>query len=227
MASQPLLTASWRDLALINFEADSALLTPHLPEQTELDLWNGKTLVSLVGFRFLDTKVLGVSVPYHSDFDEVNLRFYVRGAQGRGVVFIKEIVAKRAVALLARLLYRENYVAAPMEHEIERGDRHLSVKYAWRWRGRNNFLTVRAEGEPFQPQEDSAEAFILEHYWGYKGSIAYRVDHPPWRAWKVIDSNCDVDGDALYGKGFGSVLRAKPVSAMLAEGSPVSVFRSN
>ena len=34
--------------------------------------------VSLVGFRFLNTRVLGVSIPFHRDFDEVNLRFYVR-----------------------------------------------------------------------------------------------------------------------------------------------------
>jgi len=101
---RPFLTASWRDLAIINFEVDPALIAPHVPAGTELDLWRGKALLSLVGFRFLDTRVLGLSVPFHTSFDEVNLRFYVRGAEGRGVVFIKEIVPKRAVVGVAKLL---------------------------------------------------------------------------------------------------------------------------
>ncbi len=220
-AHRPFLTAAWRDLAVLNFEVNPSVLAPYVPAKTELDLWQGKTLVSLVGFRFLETKVLGVSVPFHTDFDEVNLRFYVRGAEGRGVVFIKEIVPKRAVAGVARLLYGENYVTAPIEHRIERG---RSVSYTWQWQGRQNYVAIDAAGEPWLPAEDSAEAFILEHYWGYKHS-AYRVEHPRWRVWTVTAARCDVGGDALYGAGFGEVLQAAPVSAMLAEGSEVAVFR--
>ena len=187
--------------------------------------------MSLVGFQFLDTAVSGRSIPFHRDFDEVNLRFYVRGVEGRGVVFIKEIVPRRAIAWVARLLYQENYVTAPMQHTIERSSGRLSAGYSWRWRGRSSFLAIEGEGEPSVPPADSAEAFILEHYWGYTrlrggGSAAYRVEHPAWRVWRVLKTAYEVDGDALYGAGLSALLRRAPVSAILAEGSEVAVFRA-
>src|SRR5690349_11602298 len=90
------LTAQWRDLAMLNYNVDPALLQPFVPAGTELDLWNGRAFLSLVGFRFLDTKVRGISFPFHSNFEEVNLRLYVQRRDGlmikRGVVFIREIV---------------------------------------------------------------------------------------------------------------------------------------
>src|ERR1700758_642536 len=110
------LTAEWRMLAMLNFEVDPALLEAHLPHGCELDLWNRKTLVSLVGFQFLNTRVMGTVIPFHRNFEEVNLRFYVRGCEGRGVVFIREIVPRRAITAVARTLYGENYVTAPLEH---------------------------------------------------------------------------------------------------------------
>ncbi len=230
MNPRPFLTAVWRDLAVLNFEVHPSLLAPHLPAGTELDLWKGNALVSLVGFQFLDTKVFGLPIPFHRNFEEVNLRFYVRGALGRGVVFIREIAPRRAVAGVARLLYSERYVALPMEHAIERNGGRLSVSYGWKQNGRRNFFAVEAEGEPALPVGGSPEEFIFEHYCGYTrmrggGSRAYRVDHPAWRVWTVKAAECDVDGDTLYGAGLGEVLRGPSCSAMLGEGSPVSVFR--
>jgi uncharacterized protein YqjF (DUF2071 family) len=218
------LTAEWRDLAVLNFEADPAILRPFLPARTELDLWQGKALISLVGFRFLKTRVLGLRIPFHTDFDEVNLRFYVRGEQGRGAVFIKELVPKRAVALIARTVYGERYAAAPMSHWKESSGGRTSVSYVWRWRGVENFFEVTAEGDPEPMREGSAEAFIFEHYWGY-GSKTYRVEHPSWRVWRATAGRTLIDGDAIYGPGFGAILAGPPVSCMRAEGSEVSVFR--
>jgi uncharacterized protein YqjF (DUF2071 family) len=98
------LTAEWRNLAMLNYEVDQSLLLPFVPSGTTLDQWEGKTYVSLVGFRFLKTRVLGLPVPFHTNFDEVNLRFYVRrriaGDVRRGVVFIREIVPRWAIASL-------------------------------------------------------------------------------------------------------------------------------
>src|SRR5688572_22928209 len=95
------------------------MLAALVPHGTALDLWRGRCLVSVVGFRFLDTRVLGVPVPGHRDFDEVNLRFYVRrahddGALRRGVTFVREIVPRRAIALVARATYNEPYCTLPM-----------------------------------------------------------------------------------------------------------------
>jgi hypothetical protein len=120
---KPLLTANWRYLAMLNFVVDPAILAPLVPPGTELDFENGETFVSVVGFLFLDTRLLGLPIPVHRDFEEVNLRFYVRkksaDAWRRGVVFIRELVPKRAIALIARTFYGEPYLALPMKHEIE------------------------------------------------------------------------------------------------------------
>ena len=113
------LTANWEYLAMINYETDPNILNPYVPPGTELDVWKGKTYISIVGFLFKNTRVKGVKIPFHSNFEEINLRFYVRfNSQGqwkRGVVFIKEIVPKKAIAFVARSIYNENYIALPTD----------------------------------------------------------------------------------------------------------------
>src|SRR5260370_13386865 len=130
------LSAEWRDLVMLKYEVDSRFLDKYVPSGTVLDSFLGKTYVSLVGFRFCRTKLFGsLAVPLHSDFDEVNLRFYVRRKEGdenrRGVVFIAEIVPKQAVATMARLLYGEDYVCVLMKHPISRDGSKKTVEYQW------------------------------------------------------------------------------------------------
>jgi uncharacterized protein YqjF (DUF2071 family) len=159
---------------MLNFEIDPGAITDLVPSGTELDSWNGTTFISLVGFRFLNTRVLGVGIPFHKNFSEVNLRFYVRrkteGAWRRGVVFIKEVVPRRAIAWVARMVYNENYVALPMRHEMLRPVATSSpgrATYEWRYEGRWQQLSLRFSGSSFMPAEDSQECFITEHHWGY------------------------------------------------------------
>jgi hypothetical protein len=230
------LTAQWRDLAMLNYEIAPAVLTPYVPRGTELDAWNGRTLVSVVGFRFIDTRVRGVAVPLHRDFEELNLRFYVRreaeDGWRRGVVFVKEVVPRRAVAWLARVLYNENYVALPMRHaiatEVAGAACVRRVSYEWlhgrRWHG----ISVQCAGAGALPKEESEETFISEHYWGYVrqrdgGTVEYRVEHPRWAVAcaDVATLHCDVA--AFYGPEFATFLAGRPTSAFLADGSPVTV----
>src|SRR5271155_4390270 len=94
-ADRVFLTAQWQHLAMLNYEVDASLLLPFVPAGTEIDRFEGKIFASLVGFRFLKTKLFGfVPVPMYSNFEEVNLRFYVRRQEHneirRGVVFIQE-----------------------------------------------------------------------------------------------------------------------------------------
>jgi hypothetical protein len=82
-APKVFLTADWRDLLMLNYEVEPGLLEQFVPKGTELDTFNGKTYVSLVGFRFRNTKYRGwIPVPFHSEFAEINLRFYVRRRNG-------------------------------------------------------------------------------------------------------------------------------------------------
>lgn len=237
------LTAEWRFLAMLNYAADPKLLHPLVPPGTELDEWNGTTYVSMVGFLFLDTRVFGFPIPYHRDFEEVNLRFYVRrqGPEGwrRGVVFVKEIVPRRAIALAARLFYEEPYVALPMRHRVDRREaegeganslcENGAVEYGWRFQGRWNTLRVVTTGSPEPLREGSEAAFITEHYWGYTARrndcAEYRVEHPPWRVWRASEARLDCDVGALYGPAFVEPLAAAPLSAFVAEGSPIKVRR--
>lgn len=228
----PFLTAVWRDLLMINFEIEPAVLRDLVPDGTRLDAWRGRTLVTIVGFRFLDTRVYGAPIPFHRHFDEINLRFYVRreAVDGirRGVVFVREIVPRRAIAWVARAAYGERYVARRMRHDVQPG-RH--VAYEWRERGRWNRLAADVSGDPVVPPDDSNETFITEHYWGYAapagGTIEYRVEHPRWAVWRAVEPAFDADVTAAYGPAFAECLTRAPVSAFVATGSPVAVFRGS
>jgi uncharacterized protein YqjF (DUF2071 family) len=230
------LTAEWRDLAMVNYEIEPEALAGLVPRGTELDDFRGRTLVSLVGFRFLRTRVLGVPVPFHRDFEELNLRFYVRRRSGeeirRGVVFVQELVPKRAIAWVARTVYNENYVAVPMRHRItgERDGGPRRVEYGWLQHGQWSHLRVESSAAPALPAPDSEAAFVTEHYWGYVrqrdgSTVEYRVEHPPWRVAHGGQVWLEGDLEALYGPRFAKCLSRSPVSAFLAEGSPVVVRR--
>jgi uncharacterized protein YqjF (DUF2071 family) len=230
------LTAEWRHLLMLNYVVDPDLLCSHVPRGVELDSWNGKTYVSMVGFLFLRTKVMGLPVPFHRNFEEVNLRFYVRrrGPEGwrRGVVFIKEIVPRRLIASVARVCYNEPYVALPMSHRIDLENDRLrndgSVEYSWRHRGNWNSLRAVTIGAPASPPENSEEEFITEHYWGYTaqrdGSCKeYKVEHDKWRLWRTQAASLQCDIATLYGTKFAETLAGAPQSAFVAEGSSVTV----
>lgn len=221
---------------MINYEIDRTVLLPFLPRGTELDDWQGKTIVSIVGFLFLETKVSGFSIPFHRNFEEINLRFYVRRQVGqewrRGVVFIKEIVPRWAIATVARLAYNENYVARKMNHRIAL-DRSLNapqgeIEYGWQEDKRWNYLRIKTTGAPQALKQGSEEEFITEHYWGYSlqrdgGTVEYQVEHPRWQVWQASEASFECNADRVYGAQFKECLLARPISAFIADGSAVIV----
>jgi uncharacterized protein YqjF (DUF2071 family) len=230
---QAFLTANWRYLAILNYTVDPAILTPFVPSDTEIDFENGATYVSIVGLLFRDTRLPGLPIPRHRDFEEVNLRFYVRRKSAdtwrRGVVFIREMVPRYAVALVARASYGENYVAVPMKHEIDHLDNNLNVEYSWR-RGRKwESLKMMAIGEPQIIPAGSHAEFITEHHWGYtflrSGSGEYRVEHPRWKIWDATGFEFNADVATLYGQQFVETLNQPARSAFIADGSAITVQR--
>jgi uncharacterized protein YqjF (DUF2071 family) len=226
------LTANWNNLALINYEIDHKILEEYLPNGTEIDYWNNKCYVSLVGFMFNNTKVLGVKIPLHINFEEVNLRFYVKrfenGEWKRGVVFIKEIVPKPAITFIANTLYNEHYQTNKMEHSVTEND--TSTIFVYQWKNDNKWNSIQLETNPNQTEiELNSEAeFITEHYFGYtkydeNTTFEYEVTHPRWLQLNVIDYKIDVDFKSNYGNAFAILQDAKPISTFLALGSKITV----
>ena len=235
-AASSFLTAQWRNLVLLNYEIDPELLRDHVPKGTEIDIWNGRTFVSLVGFEFLDTRLLGIGIPFHRNFPEVNLRFYVRHLSSdgwhRGVVFLKEIVPRPTVTLVARWVYNEQYVTLPMRHSVElpsaQNGQRGAFHYSWKWAGGWSKLSATMHGEPSPLVPESEEEFITEHYWGYTAqrdgsTLEYAVEHPSWRVWRADESRFEGDIATLYGPEFVTVLAGRPSSAFVADGSEIVV----
>ena len=233
MSTPTFLTANWLNLIMLNYEVDPVVLKPYIPAGTELDLWEGKALVSMVGFLFQDTRMLGVRWPLHINFEEVNLRFYVRYFDGsnwkRGAVFISELVPKHAIAIIANSLYREHYKALPMRHSIKPlSDAKIEYLYEWKLKGKWNKLggVINNAASPILP--GSPEEFIFEHYWGYNKlrdntTLEYQVEHISWRINPVKSSVFNADIVELYGKEFVPYLSVEPYSAFFADGSDISV----
>ncbi|OWY20700.1 DUF2071 domain-containing protein [Sphingobacteriales bacterium UPWRP_1] len=234
MQEEPLfLSAQWQYLAMSNYEVPPEIVLPYVPKGTEPDFYNGKTYASLVGFWFAHTRVMGFSIPFHRNFEEVNLRLYVRrqdadGQWQRGVVFVKEIVPRMAIALTARWVYNEPYISLPMQHSILLKDSNLLVEYRWKFNKEWNFIKVRAEAAPHPLQAGTLEEFITEHYWGFNrqkngNTMAYRVAHPQWQIFGVHAHEVHCNVAQLYGKQFEPYLQTTPASVLLAQGSAIEV----
>ena len=232
MMAKAFLTAEWRDLVMANYVVDPSILSAYLPAKTELDFYNGRCYVSLVGFMFRNVRVMGLSIPLHTDFPEINLRFYVRynndNEWRRGVVFIKEIVPKRAITLIANTFFGERYVTMPAMHKRKQESGELTVSCVWKSRTWNELVVTADENK--QPlRENSEEEFITQHSWGYtplsrKRTGEYHVSHPAWNIHPVTRHRVQCDFGGLYGKEFGFLEKENPVSVFLAEGSPVTVY---
>jgi len=216
---------------MANYVIDQEILLKYLPQGTELDLWNGNCYVSLIGFMFKETRVKGVKIPLHVNFEEVNLRFYVKyqedGSWKRGVVFIKEIVPKRALAIVANTIYKEKYQTLPMRHHWEFSENELVVEYQWK-KGRWNSLKIVSSNDPKDIEVGTEEEFITEHYWGYtkisEGKTSeYEVLHPRWKAYTTLEYTIDVDFEAVYGSDFAFLKSEQPKSVFMAEGSEIEV----
>jgi uncharacterized protein len=230
------LTASWKTLVMLNYRINPVVLQPLLPPGTELDPFGGHHYVSIVGFRFIDTRVGGWSIPWHRHFDEINLRFYIRrkapDGWRRAVAFVKEVVPRWAIASVARWLYNENYVCCPMTSSVALPTSEHPGHATYRWKVKGEWYEVGAkfEGEPQPLVVGSEEAFITEHYWGYvkqfNGSVMeYQVEHPPWRVWRATEHSFRCDVASFYGPAFAEALVDPPTSAFVADGSDIVVHR--
>lgn len=227
----PFLTANWEQLILVNYSIDPELLKPFIPKGTQLDMHNKICYISLVGFMFTNTNVLGLKIPFHINFEEVNLRFYVKykdqNTWKRGVVFIKEIVPKPAITLIANTLYHEHYQTQPMHHKWHDTKTSKFVEYQWKINNKTQSIKVETEKNTSEIIENSASQFITEHYFGYtkhkNKTFEYEIEHPKWQQYNVKNTTIHVDFSLNYGSAFNILNHQKPISTILAKGSKIIV----
>lgn len=226
------LKANWENIIMANYEIATEILEPFLPKGVELDLYENKCYVSLVGFMFKKTKLFNIPIPYLGTFEEINLRFYVVRKEGntakRGVVFINETIPYPIVAWMANKLYKEHYTVVPTKHEINRSNTSQKVKFEWLLNKKWNSIYVEATNTATKMQNESLEQFIYEHYYGYtkvdeNKTEEYKLKHPSWKTHEVLDYKIDCDFEAMYGKEFAVLNTSKPEAVFLAKGSKVEV----
>ncbi|MEO5905745.1 MAG: DUF2071 domain-containing protein, partial [Saprospiraceae bacterium] len=214
-----------------NYAVDPVLLKNYLPTGTHLELWNNQCYLSLVGFMFLETKFLGVKFPLHTNFPEVNLRFYVNRntlqERKRGVVFIKEVVPLPVVTFIANTFYKEHYHTMPMRHSWKIAKEKISVEYAWK---KNEWYSMKIVSNPASHPivENSIYSFFTDNPWGFNRlsesrTLAYEVEHPVWKFYDTLDYSINVDFEKVYGPAFSFLNHQEPDSVFLIEGSEVTL----
>lgn len=226
------LKASWQEIIMVNYSVSPNVLTPFIPKGVELDFYNDKVYVSLVGFMFKNTKLFNIPIPLLGTFEEINLRFYVirkeNGITKRGVVFINETVPYKAVAWLANKLYHENYKCVSTKHKYEINSDFKKIQYQWMLNNKWHSIKLNALNDVNNLKEKSFEEFIFEHYFGYAKvnehtTEEYEVVHPKWKTQTVLNYEIDCDFEKMYGNQFLFLNNAKPESVFITKGSDVYI----
>jgi uncharacterized protein YqjF (DUF2071 family) len=229
-----MLRAEWRKLVMLHYPVNPDVLLPYLPYTTELETWNDRHYISMVGFLFTDFRVNGIRLPFHQHFVEVNLRFYVRQKQGadsrRGVVFIKEFVDKPIITLGANFLFNQHYHTLPMRHTLEQTSEKISIAYHWKVKQWHEMqMTCAHEGMVIQT--NSMEEFFTDQAWGFakvndRKTLEYNVEHMRWYVYDTKSFIANIDFEETYGASFAFLNRKEPEFAFMAEGSPITLKKS-
>lgn len=226
------LKAAWENIIMANYEIDPIHLQNFLPKGVEIDLFENKCYISLVGFMFKNTKIFNLPIPKLGTFEEINLRFYVKRTEGdkvkRGVVFINETIPYRLVAWVANKLYHEHYSVVPTKHEQLKNINSNSIKFEWLNDLKWNKIEVAYSNELNQMNPNSLEEFIYEHYYGYtkvsdSKTEEYQLQHPSWLTHPVINYQIDCDFQKMYGDDFIILNRTNPSAVFIAKGSKVGI----
>jgi len=223
------MTAEWRRLINLTYAVEPALLQPHLPRGLALDVIDGKAFVGLVPFSFEKICLRGYRIPFHTRFPEINLRFYVRHGDRRGVVFLQECAPKAAVVWLARKKYNEPYRKMRMQETVRMGTGSFSVRQSIWCGGKKNFVEVEAGLNAFVPAAHTHDHYFKELEFGFGSghdgkTKLYRVHHPAWEIFPVQRVQVDLDFAVIFGKKWAFLSGEKPFNAALVKGSAVQVY---
>lgn len=229
--TKPFLTAYWHNLINITYAISPTLLTSYLPKGVTLATKDGKAFVSLVAFSFEETKVKGIKIPFHVNFPEINLRFYVNYKGKVAVCFINEFVPKQCIALVANKLYNEPYIAYPMKvsTEVNEKQQELTISHQITKRKQVHRLKAIVSTQSYTPESNTIAHYFKEHDLGLgidkKGrTLYYRVEHPIWAIYPIKEYIVQMDFEQLYGKPWGILNTLEPLHILVAKGSKIAVY---
>jgi len=209
---RPFLTARWADVLLLTFEAPADLIGRLVPAGVEPDRWHGRTHVSLVALGMRRVRLRGWPVPGFSAHLQVNFRTYIRYRGEPGVWFIREFVPSRLLAAVAWLKFGEPFGTAPISVRVEEQESSLRASYRLEGPELGWHLTMAGSRATHVPPADSAEHYFKERV------LACRARR------EVIAVDYRVDFGFLYGADWRFLNDARPVSAIFAPGSDVTVY---
>ncbi len=188
--NKPLFHVDWTDLMFHHFEVDSVELQKKVP--FELDLYEGKAYVSLVGFHssklWLDkcgkwTRYVNAPFATH---DFLNLRTYVKHGGEAGIYFLTEFVNRKVSVLLGRMVYGLPYHRGTIHYSHHLGENNWgSVKDC-----RAGVSLAYESGSPSSGDlcicnTGTLEEFLCEKYTAYtslnENTLVFRILHEPWK----------------------------------------------
>lgn len=181
------MTQTWHDLLFAHWPIAAETLRDKVPSQFELDLFDGTAWLAIVPFQMTNVAPRGVpSLPWISEFPELNVRTYVRAGDKPGVYFFSLDAGSRLAVQAARSLLNLPYYPAAMSVAVDAG----GIRYDSR---RDDDATAAATlsasyrpiGPPCAANSGSLEYFLTERYCLYNldhRGAPYRLDihHPPW-----------------------------------------------
>ncbi|MBK6265217.1 DUF2071 domain-containing protein [Marivirga sp. S37H4] len=203
----------WNNAIFLHWQVDYEELREFVPGDLEIDLFEGKPWVSIVAFRMekIRPRNLPAFAPI-SNFEEINIRTYIKSGVKTGVYFLSIEGGKRLSCKIAKLFSELPYRFS----RIERGDNRCQSAN----REFNDSLNVK-----FTVGEEIAEKSLLdnwltERYALFQDSTSainqFEIHHLEWPLKSLALENSDIN----YSR-FGSLLNNTPDKMHYSEGVKV------
>jgi uncharacterized protein len=181
------MAQSWHDLLFAHWPVDAALLRPLIPQQLQIDIFEGTAWLAVVPFRMTGVRLRGTpAMPWLSAFPELNVRTYVTFGEKPGVWFFS-LDARNALAVAtARAWFHLPYFRARMSCAERAGWIHYQCRRTHRGAPAGSLKgRYRPVGGAFSAQSGTLEHFLTERYCLYTTDARGRVirgeiHHPPW-----------------------------------------------
>ena len=204
------MAQKWENLLFLHWPVSKESLESTIPEDLEVDLFEGEAWLSVVGFRLSELRIKPfVQIPW-KDFSELNLRTYVRDQAGRRGVWFYSLDSSDLLAVVgARLLYGLNYRYASIDHN----QKNDFIEYTSETKSKRGGIkgSISSSSPAMKMVGEMAKAgtlnyFLLERYrfWSkqtYRGKLSSaQVRHRPYDA--VCLDQADYQGELFSCQGF-------------------------